>query len=121
MSTADIGQSRTPALTVVRLNWRGWYRAVTIRRFAARGSAALRIGFGSIWVLFLLREYPERDAAWGPDSPWSPALDHAYAAGSHWPGWIAAWFTSVGDLTRTEFDWYYLLTLAIGVAFALGC
>jgi predicted DCC family thiol-disulfide oxidoreductase YuxK len=120
MSTAEIGQRRTSALTVVRLNWRGWYSAVTTRRFAARGSAALRIGFGSIWVLFLLREYSERDTAWGPDSPWSPTLDHAYATGSHWPGWIAAWFTSVSDLTRTEFDWYYLLTLAIGAAFALG-
>jgi len=96
------------------------YREITTRRFAARGSAALRIGFGSIWVLFLLREYPERDAAWGPDSPWSPALDRAYADNAHWPGWITAWFTSVGDLTRAEFDWYYLLALAIGAAFALG-
>jgi len=96
------------------------YRLVTCHRFAARGSAALRIGFGTIWVLFLVREYSERDAAWGPDSPWTPALDHAYAANGHWAGWITAWFTSVGDLTRAEFDWFYLLTLAIGVLFALG-
>lgn len=96
------------------------YRLVTTRRFGARGSAALRIGFGGIWVLFLLHEYPERDAAWGPDAAWSPALDHAYAATSHWPGWIAAWFTSVADLTRAEFDWYYLATMAIGLVFTFG-
>ena len=96
------------------------YLAMTTRRFAARGSAALRIGFGGIWVLFLLHEYSERDAAWGPDSPWTPALDHSYADNSHWAGWIAAWFTSVADLTRLEFDWYYLAAIAIGVAFALG-
>lgn len=104
-----------PLTTVAR-----WYHTVTTRRFGARGSAALRIGFGGIWVLFLLHEYSERDAAWGPDSAWSPALEHTYANNSHWPGWIAAWFTSVADLTKSEFNWYYLLTLAIGVAFALG-
>ena len=98
----------------------GHYRAVTTRRFAARGSAALRIGFGSAWVLFLLREYSERQAAWGPGSPWSPALERLYADNSHWPGWITAWFTSIGGLTSAEFDWYYLFTLAVGVAFALG-
>jgi predicted DCC family thiol-disulfide oxidoreductase YuxK len=97
-----------------------WYHTVTTRRFGARGSAALRIGFGGIWVLFLLHEYSERNAAWGPDSAWSPALEHTYADNSHWPGWIASWFTSVADLTKLEFDWYYLLTIAIGVAFALG-
>jgi predicted DCC family thiol-disulfide oxidoreductase YuxK len=97
-----------------------WYRSATTRRFGARGSAALRIGFGGVWVLFLLHEYPERDAAWGPDAAWSPALDHAYAAASHWPGWTAAWFTSVADLTKAEFDWYYLATVAIGLAFTVG-
>lgn len=96
------------------------YHELTVRRFGSRGSAALRIGFGGIWILYLLHEYPERDAAWGPDSPWSPALDHDYAATSHWPGWIAAWFTSVADLTRTEFDWFYLLTLLVAAAFTLG-
>jgi len=96
------------------------YEAVTTRLIAARGLAVLRIGYGTLWVLFLLREWVERDAAWGPGSAWSPALDREYAAGSGWSGFVHAWFTAVAALTRTEFDLFYLAAIAIGVAFALG-
>ncbi|HEU5425539.1 MAG TPA: DCC1-like thiol-disulfide oxidoreductase family protein [Actinocrinis sp.] len=96
------------------------YEAVTTRLIAARGLAVLRIGYGTLWVLFLLREWVERDAAWGPGSAWSPALDREYAAGSGWSGFVHAWFTAIAALTRTEFDLCYLAAIAIGVAFALG-
>ncbi|HEV2634978.1 MAG TPA: hypothetical protein VGX23_07505 [Actinocrinis sp.] len=58
------------------------YLLLTNTAIAARGTAALRIGYGSLWVLFLLREWPERDVAWGPSSPWTAALDRQY---SGWP------------------------------------
>jgi predicted DCC family thiol-disulfide oxidoreductase YuxK len=93
---------------------------VTTRLIAARGLAVLRIGYGSLWMLFLVREWVERDAAWGPDAAWSPALDRAYAAGSGWSGFVHAWLTAVAGLTRAEFDVFYLAAIAIGVAFALG-
>jgi predicted DCC family thiol-disulfide oxidoreductase YuxK len=96
------------------------YETVTTRCFAARGMAVLRIGYGTLWVLFLLHESGERDAAWGPDSPWSPALEHQYAAQAGWPGFLRVWLTSVADLTHTEFNVFYLFALAVGVAFALG-
>ncbi len=110
-----------PGLLARALSWCGdRYAAVTTRLIAARGLAVLRIGYGTLWVLFLLREWGERDAAWGPGSAWSPALDRAYAAGSGWSGLVHAWFTAVAGLTGTEFDLFYLAAIAIGVAFALG-
>ena len=36
--------------------------------------AVLRIGYGSLYLVFLLHEYPKHDALWGPDAPWTPAL-----------------------------------------------
>jgi hypothetical protein len=102
----------------------GWcadrYQTATTRLFAARGLAVLRIGYGLVWVLFLLREWGERDAAWGPDSAWSTALERQYAAQSSWSGFERAWLTALSGLTRTQFDLFYLAAIAVGVAFALG-
>ncbi len=96
------------------------YETVTTQLIAARGLAVLRIGYGSLWVLFLLREWGERGTMWGPDAPWSPALDRQYAEQAHWSGVIRAWLTSVAGLTTTEFNLFYLAAIAIGVAFTLG-
>jgi predicted DCC family thiol-disulfide oxidoreductase YuxK len=113
------GTMNSPVGAVLR--WGGErYETLTTRCLAARGMAVLRIGYGSLWVLFLLHEYGERDSAWGPDSPWSPALEHQYAALWGWPGPLRIWLTSVADLTHTEFDLFYLLAIAVGAAFALG-
>jgi predicted DCC family thiol-disulfide oxidoreductase YuxK len=111
---------RPRLINLVADRWSAGYEAITTRRFASRGSAVLRMGYGGVWTLFLLREYGERDAAWGPDSAWSPAIDRQYAALGHWPGWLTFWFTAVARLTHTEYDLFYLLTLALGVAFTLG-
>lgn len=103
------------------LRWCGArYETVTTRLIAARGLAVLRAGYGTLWVLFLLREWGERDAVWGPGSAWSPALDRAYAAGSDWSAPVRAWFTTVAGLTGIEFDLFYLAAIVIGAAFALG-
>jgi hypothetical protein len=37
-------------------------------------AAVLRIGYGLLYLAFLLREFPHRHEIWGPDSPWTPAL-----------------------------------------------
>ncbi|MFI5984677.1 HTTM domain-containing protein [Streptomyces sp. NPDC051555] len=34
-------------------------------------SAVVRIGFSATWLLFLLREFPNRRELYGPDGPWS--------------------------------------------------
>lgn len=111
---------RAELIELITGRWSAGYEAITTRRFASRGSAVLRVGYGGVWTLFLLREYGERDAAWGPDSAWSPAIDRQYAALGHWPGWLSFWFTAVARLTHTEYDLFYLLALALGLAFTLG-
>lgn len=37
-------------------------------------AAVLRIGYGALYLGFLLREFPHRDEIWGPGSPWTPEL-----------------------------------------------
>lgn len=34
-------------------------------------SAVVRIGFAGTWLVFLLREFPNRHQLYGPDGPWS--------------------------------------------------
>lgn len=110
-----------PGLLGRALWWCGdRYEAVSTRLFAARGLAVLRIGYGSLWALFLLREWGERDVNWGPDAAWSPALSRQYAAQADWSGLVRAWFAVPAALTRTEFDLCYLGAILVGVAFALG-
>ncbi|AVZ74148.1 hypothetical protein SLUN_20250 [Streptomyces lunaelactis] len=50
--------------------------ARTVQRFTSRAlgpyqSAVVRIGFAATWLLFLLRELPNRHEMYGPDGPWS--------------------------------------------------
>jgi predicted DCC family thiol-disulfide oxidoreductase YuxK len=96
------------------------YSILITRRLSGRGVAALRIGYGSIWVAFLLNEYGERNAAWGPGALWSPSMDRQYAAHAHWNGLIRTWFTALTYLTQSEFECFYLAAIAVGLAFALG-
>ena len=100
--------------------WTGRYAAVTGHPFAERGTAALRIGYGTLWTLFLLSEFGERERAWGPGSPWSPALERGYEAHTPMFGWIRDWLTSVAGLGDAGFEAFYALAILAGVLFALG-
>ena len=48
--------------------------ALTERPVSLCAAAALRIGYGLLYLVFLLREFPHRDEIWGPGSSWTPAL-----------------------------------------------
>jgi hypothetical protein len=37
-------------------------------------ASVLRIGYGLLYLAFLLREFPHRNEIWGPGAPWTPAL-----------------------------------------------
>ena len=100
--------------------WAGRYALVTEHPLAARGTAALRIGYGTLWTLFLLREFGEREAAWGPGSAWTPALERAYEAQTPMFGWVRDWVTSVAGLGDAGFEAFYLLAIAAGLLFAFG-
>ena len=44
---------------------------ITASALGPRQTAVVRIGFAATWLLFLLRELPNRHELYGPDSPWS--------------------------------------------------
>ena len=96
------------------------YRTLTEKTIAARGNAALRIGYGGLWVLFLLREIPERDIAWGPNAPWTPAMERQYFDTTRMPNVIRDWYLAVSGLSNTDFQLFYLAAIVAGVLFAVG-
>jgi len=100
--------------------WTGRYTLLTEHPLAARGTAALRIGYGTLWTLFLLFEFGEREAAWGPRSAWTPALERAYEAQTPMFGWIRDWLTSVAGLGSGGFEAFYALAVVAGLLFAFG-
>ncbi|WP_443065314.1 HTTM domain-containing protein [Streptomyces sp. NBC_00536] len=46
-------------------------------------SAVVRIGFSTTWLLFLLREFPNRRELYGPDGPWSWQLAERLIGSNH--------------------------------------
>ncbi|MFM9368889.1 HTTM domain-containing protein [Streptomyces sp. Da 82-17] len=49
---------------------------VTSRALGPYQTAVIRIGFSATWLLFLLREFPNRHELYGPQGPWSWELAH---------------------------------------------
>lgn len=62
---------------------------VTGRPVSLYAAAVLRIGYGLLYLLFLLREFPHRDEIWGPGSPWTPALAEQLFVQSGWNSILA--------------------------------
>ncbi|MFF0191261.1 HTTM domain-containing protein [Streptomyces sp. NPDC005244] len=87
---------------------------VTGRPVSLYAAAVLRIGYGLLYLTFLLREFPHRDEIWGPGSPWTPALAQQLFAQTGW--------TSVLTLSdsRVYFELCYALAVATSVLFMLG-
>ena len=74
----------------------------------------LRIGYGLLYLVFLLREFPHRDEIWGPDSPWTPALaDQLFGE----TGWFS--FLTLSDST-VYFELCYASALVVCALFLLG-
>ncbi|WP_405821572.1 HTTM domain-containing protein [Streptomyces sp. NBC_00838] len=55
---------------------------VTSRSLGPYQSAIVRIGFAAAWLLFLLRELPNRRELYGPGSPWSWDMAQQLIAGN---------------------------------------
>jgi predicted DCC family thiol-disulfide oxidoreductase YuxK len=96
------------------------YRKITESTVAARGTAALRIGYGTLWTLYLLSSFNERLTAWGPNAPWTPTMARAYEAQIPMFGWIRDWLTAVAGLGSGGFEVFYALAIVAGVLFTLG-
>jgi hypothetical protein len=96
----------------------GWFGTagalLTGRAVSLYAAAALRIGYGSLYFVFLLREFPHRDEIWGPGSPWSPDLAAQLFDQTGWVS-VLAWSDS-----QTYFNACYVLALCTSALFALG-
>ncbi|WP_262059491.1 HTTM domain-containing protein [Streptomyces sp. STR69] len=77
-------------------------------------AAVLRIGYGLLYLVFLLREFPHRDEIWGPGSPWTPDLARQLFDQTGW-----ASILTLSD-SRPYFETCYALALVTSALFMLG-
>ncbi|TDC92630.1 HTTM domain-containing protein [Saccharopolyspora aridisoli] len=91
-----------------------WCARLADEATALHAAAVLRIGYGLLYLVFLLREFPHRDEIWGPGSPWTPALARQL---SEQTGWIS--ILTLSD-DRAYFESCYALALITSALFMLG-
>jgi hypothetical protein len=95
---------------------------LTTHAIALYGTAVLRIGYGSLYLIFLLHEYPNRDSLWGPNAPWTPALNQQFAndPGLDWFAVDRWWYTFLGHGGKTWFEFWYDVAMLVCLLFVLG-
>ncbi|MGX1907981.1 HTTM domain-containing protein [Streptomyces phaeochromogenes] len=91
-----------------------WLTVLTERPVSLYAAAVLRIGYGLLYLAFLLREFPHRNEIWGPGSPWTPEL-----AGQLFDqtGWASV--LTLSD-SRPYFEACYAAALITSALFMLG-
>ncbi|MFJ3441385.1 HTTM domain-containing protein [Streptomyces sp. NPDC086081] len=87
---------------------------LTARPVSLYAASALRIGYGLLYLVFLLREFPHRDEIWGPGSPWTPELAQELFGQT---GWISV--LALSD-SRYWLESCYVLALVTSALFMLG-
>ncbi|MEV4191118.1 HTTM domain-containing protein [Streptomyces toxytricini] len=87
---------------------------LTGRPVSLYAASVLRIGYGLLYLVFLLREFPHRHEIWGPDSPWTPALAQQLFDQTGWNSILV-----LSD-SRAYFELCYVLALVTSALFALG-
>ncbi|MDV7217346.1 HTTM domain-containing protein [Streptomyces prunicolor] len=87
---------------------------LTERPVSLYAAAVLRIGYGFLYLVFLLREFPHRDEIWGPGSPWTPELARQLFDQTGW-----ASILTLSD-SRPYFETCYALALVTSALFMLG-
>jgi hypothetical protein len=90
------------------------FTELTERPVSLYAAAVLRIGYGLLYLVFLLREFPHRDEIWGPDSPWTPALAKQLFEQT---GWVSV--LTLSD-SRVYFECCYGAALVTSALFMLG-
>ncbi|MEU3725749.1 HTTM domain-containing protein [Streptomyces sp. NPDC031705] len=119
-AVAPAASERTTARGSVRIPQRALERIhaflvlLTERPVSLYAAAALRIGYGLLYLVFLLREFPHRDEMWGPGSPWTPALARQMFDQSGWASVL-----TLSD-SRLYFEVCYALALVTCALFVLG-
>ncbi|WP_045558797.1 HTTM domain-containing protein [Streptomyces sp. FxanaA7] len=87
---------------------------LTGRPVSLYAASVLRIGYGLLYLLLLLREFPHRAEIWGPGSAWTPALARQLFEQT---GWFS--ILTLSD-SRTYFELCYVLALVTATLFMLG-
>lgn len=87
---------------------------LTERPVSLYAAAVLRIGYGLLYLVFLLREFPHRHDMWGPDAPWTPALARQMFDQS---GWVSV--LTLSD-SHVYFEVCYAVALVTCALFLLG-
>jgi len=108
--------SRTaePAKQRILTRLGGSAAALTKQAISPYAAAVLRIGYGLLYLTFLLREFPHRDEIWGPGSPWTPALANELFAQTGWNSIL-----TLSD-SRAYFEICYGAALVTCALFMLG-
>ncbi|MEU6975059.1 HTTM domain-containing protein [Streptomyces sp. NPDC046371] len=87
---------------------------LTTRPLSLYAASVLRIGYGLLYLTFLLREFPHRDEIWGPDSPWTPALAEQLFDQTGWNSILTL------SESRVYFELCYVMALVTSALFTLG-
>ncbi|WP_106979097.1 HTTM domain-containing protein [Streptomyces scopuliridis] len=87
---------------------------LTERPVSLYAAAVLRIGYGLLYLVFLLREFPHRDEIWGPGSAWTPTLAKQLLDQTEW-----ASILTLSD-SRAYFEVCYALAVVTSALFMLG-
>ena len=92
-------------------------RGITRATEAAHGpyqTAVIRIGFSATWLLFLLREFPNRQEMYGPQGPWSWDLAQQLIANN------GAFTALMWSDSQVWFEIVYALAVVSSVLLMLG-
>ncbi|WP_406297610.1 HTTM domain-containing protein [Embleya sp. NBC_00888] len=87
---------------------------VSTRTFAVHQAALLRIGYGLVFLVGLIREYLNRREIWGDRSAWSPEMARELLSG------IDGVSLLLESDTRWWFEGVYLAAIAVSALFVLG-
>ncbi|MET7298065.1 HTTM domain-containing protein [Embleya sp. NPDC005575] len=87
---------------------------VSTRTFAVHQAALLRIGYGLVFLVGLLREYVNRREIWGDQSAWSPDMARELLGG------IGGVSLLLESNSRLWFEGVYIAAIVICALFVLG-
>ncbi|MFF3754132.1 HTTM domain-containing protein [Streptomyces sp. NPDC002018] len=87
---------------------------LTGRPVSLYAAAVLRIGYGLLYLGFLLREFPHRNEIWGPGSAWTPELARELFGQTDWGSVL-----TLSD-SRAYFEVCYAVAVVTTVLFLLG-
>jgi hypothetical protein len=98
----------------LKIRFNDFYRLLTEQPQSLYAAAFMRIGYGLLFFVFLVREFPHRHELWGPDSPWTPTLARQNYDQT---GWFS--FFILSD-NRQYFEACYVVSLLAAFLFMVG-